>query len=162
MQLNPITGKKLTMLKKNKNTQNLNLIILTLISFDLEINSISKSKKTKNELRKYLQIHDFSGKNRNQFNQLIFLLRDFELNKKIIREINEYFNYLNLENHSKQKTGPKKIIKYKLQQHGNKFHYYSNKLGIQNDYKENFYLMLIGLILTEKMFTEIEKSKIYY
>ena len=59
MQLNPITGKKLTMLKKNKNTQNLNLIILTLISFDLEINSISKSEKTKNELRKYLQIHDF-------------------------------------------------------------------------------------------------------
>tara|TARA_B110000971_G_scaffold127829_1_gene130842 strand:- start:7233 stop:7616 length:384 start_codon:yes stop_codon:yes gene_type:complete len=115
MQLNPITGKKLTMLKKNKNTQNLNLIILTLISFDLEINSISKSKKTKNELRKYLQIHDFSGKNINQFNQLIFLLRDFELNKKIIREINEYFNYLNLENHSKQKTRPKKIIEYKLQ-----------------------------------------------
>ena len=160
---NPIIRKKkLTMLRKDKNRQNMNLIILTLISFDFEMNNIIKSNKKKNELRKYLQIQDFSRKNINQFDKLIDIFRDLEINKKIISEINEYFKYLNLENSSKRKTKSEEIIKYNLQQHAKKFHYYSNKLGVQKEYKESFYLMLIGLILTKKMFTEIQNSKLYY
>lgn len=146
------------MLKENTNTHKINLIILTLISFDLEINTITKSNNKKKELRKYLKIHDFSEKNLNQFHKLISICRDFEINRKIITEINTYLNYLNLEKSLESTKKSKVIINYKLQQHSKKFQYYSNKLGIQKNYEENFFLMLLGLIVTKRIFTEIQKN----
>ena len=122
------------MLKENTNRQTINLIILTLISFDLEINSITKSNNKKKELRKYLKTHDFSKKNINQFHKLISICQDFEINIKIITEINTYLNYLNLERPSESSKKSRLIINYKLQQHSKKFHYYSNKLGMQKNY----------------------------
>lgn len=139
---------------KKELTTNLNLIVLSLIAFDIEINDISISNKKKVFLRDYLKLSEFSVTENSKIIKLKSLFKNSEIRKKMINEIDEYLFHLSLKSGKQKIESYNEIISYKLQQHLRKFNYYSNKLEERN-YEENFFMTIKGLILTKYFLKDI-------